>query len=117
MEGVGTELEVPDHPDATIRLHKARIKSLSSEVGAAQTALKDKCVHLVAPHSLCLLYSHACHAVLTLNVIALKPMCAECSCMVQMANTIAADASAGAYFSMLCVLQTGAWRAQSMRSE
>ncbi|DBA81600.1 TPA: hypothetical protein ACH3X1_007366 [Trebouxia sp. C0004] len=42
VEGVATELEVPDHPDATIRLHKARIKSLSSEVGAAQTALKDK---------------------------------------------------------------------------
>ncbi|KAL0026043.1 hypothetical protein WJX79_004749 [Trebouxia sp. C0005] len=42
VEGVGTELEVPDHPDATIRLHKARIKSLTSELQAAQTALKDK---------------------------------------------------------------------------
>ena len=42
VEGVATELEVPNHPEATIRLHKARIKSLTSEVTAAQNALKDK---------------------------------------------------------------------------
>lgn len=36
------ELDVPNHPEATIRLHKARIKSLSGEVAAAQTALKDR---------------------------------------------------------------------------
>ena len=42
VEGVGTELEVPNHPEATIRLHKARIKSLSAEMTATQTALKDK---------------------------------------------------------------------------
>ncbi|KAL3152394.1 hypothetical protein ABBQ32_001447 [Trebouxia sp. C0010 RCD-2024] len=42
VEGVGTELEVPNHPEATIRLHKARIKSLTAEVAAAQTALKDR---------------------------------------------------------------------------
>lgn len=72
MEGVGTELEVPDHPDATIRLHKARIKSLTSELQAAQTALKDKCVYPVAPRSLCLLNLHACLAILTLHVVALR---------------------------------------------
>ena len=103
MEGVGNELEVPDHPDATIRLHKARIKSLSSEVGAAQTALKDKCVHPVAPHSLCLLYSHACYAVLTLNIVTLKAVvCHEYSVR---SNWLSqhADTSAGAQFSVLCV--------------
>ncbi|KAL3142432.1 hypothetical protein ABBQ38_002763 [Trebouxia sp. C0009 RCD-2024] len=42
VEGVGIELEVPNHPEATIRLHKARIKSLTAEVAAAQTALKDR---------------------------------------------------------------------------
>lgn len=42
VQVVGTELEVPNHPEATIRLHKARIKSLSAEMAAAQTALKDR---------------------------------------------------------------------------
>lgn len=35
---------MPDHPEATIRLHKVRIKSLTADLAAAQTALKDKWV-------------------------------------------------------------------------
>ncbi len=103
VEGVGTELEVPDHPDATIRLHKARIKALLSEVGAAQTALKDKCVHPVAAHSHCLLYSHACHVVLTLIIVTLKAV-AYHKCAVR-SNWLSqhADTSAGAQLSVLCV--------------
>jgi hypothetical protein len=88
VEGVGTELEVPDHPDATIRLHKARIKSLSSEVGATQTALKDKCVHPVAAHVQSLssvLTCMPCHSYF-------EHRCTEASvsemlCAVQMATT------------------------------
>ena len=42
VDGIGIELEVADHPEATIRLHKARIKSLTVELAAAQTALQDR---------------------------------------------------------------------------
>ncbi len=103
MEGVGTELEVPDHPDATIRLHKARIKSLSSEVGAAQTALKDKCVHPVAAHSFCLLFSHACHAILTLNIVIPKAVMYHKHSVRSKWLSQPADTSAGVQLSVLCV--------------
>ena len=42
VEGVATELELPEQPEATIRLHKARIKALSGDLTASQAALKDK---------------------------------------------------------------------------
>lgn len=42
VDGVGAELDVPNHPEATIRLHKVRIKILTADLAAAQAALKDK---------------------------------------------------------------------------